>query len=320
MSRTRYDESNQAKASFDEAYSAPTPHRYLADMAAIEYRLAERMQPFLSAVVDASRPAETPARVLDVGCSYGISGALLKTGCTFAALSAFYRDASRVYGACIQESRAWLQGHDVRQDVAIVGLDSSRAAVRFATDAHLIDRGITCNLELPGTSLTEADRAVIATCDVLFSCGTIGYVSDRTMHPLLNALGAGEHGALGPVAVMSVLELFDPEPIAETFSTHGFCFGALPFCVAQRRFADQDERERVLAVSQRRGWSTDAHETKNQMFATLCVAAVPEHFDTLVACVTDTATALLPMAQVLRAGPAPHRQPSDAHATTLEHA
>ena len=204
--------------------------------------------------------------------------------------------------------------------MAIVGLDSSRAAVRFATDAHLIDRGITCNLELPGTSLTEADRAVIATCDVLFSCGTIGYVSDRTMHPLLNALGAGEHGALGPVAVMSVLELFDPEPIAETFSTHGFCFGALPFCVAQRRFADQDERERVLAVSQRRGWSTDAHETKNQMFATLCVAAVPEHFDTLVACVTDTATALLPMAQVLRAGPAPHRQPSDAHATTLEHA
>ena len=51
MSRTRYDESNHAKASFDEAYIAPTPHRYLASMAAIDYRLAERMHPCLSAVV-----------------------------------------------------------------------------------------------------------------------------------------------------------------------------------------------------------------------------------------------------------------------------
>ena len=66
MSRARYDESNHAKASFDEAYVAPTPHRYLASMAAIDYRLAERMHPFLSAVVDASSPAEAPLRVLDV--------------------------------------------------------------------------------------------------------------------------------------------------------------------------------------------------------------------------------------------------------------
>ena len=87
MSRTRYDESNHGKASFDEAYIAPTPHRYLASMAAIGYRLAERMHPFLSAVVHASSSAEAPLRVLDVGCSYGISSALLKTGCSYGALS-----------------------------------------------------------------------------------------------------------------------------------------------------------------------------------------------------------------------------------------
>lgn len=295
MSRTRYDESNHAKTSFDEAYTAPTPHRYLASMGAIDYRLAERMHPFLSAVVDGSSPAAGPLRVLDVGCSYGISSALLKTDCSYEALAGFYRDdASREYGVCVRETQEWLQERGVREDVKIVGLDSSAAAVRFATDAGLIDRGIACDLEVIGASLAAAERHLIATCDVLFSAGTIGYVSDRTMDPLLNELGSESQGALGSVAVMSVLELFETEPIAKTFKEHGYCFGALPVGVPQRQFADEAERERVIETLQRRGVSTEVLEIKNQMFATLCVAALPQHFNALVACVTETAADLSP--------------------------
>ena len=293
MSRTRYDESNHGKASFDKAYIAPTPHRYLASMAAIGYRLAERMHPFLSAVVHASSSAEAPLRVLDVGCSYGISSALLKTGCSYGALSAFYcDDASRDYDVCVRETQEWLQEYGVREDVTVVGLDSSNAAVRFATDARLIDRGIACDLEVTGARLAEAERSVIATCDVLFSAGTIGYVSDRTMDPLLNTLGSEGQGAMGPVAIMSVLELFSPEPIAKTFDEHGYRFGVLPVRVPQRQFADKAEQERVIDTLQRRGVSTDVQETENLMFANLCVAALPHHFNALVACVTETARGL----------------------------
>ena len=307
MSRTRYDESNHAKASFDEAYIAPTPHRYLAKMAAIDYRLAERMHPFLSAVVDASSPAKAPLRVLDVGCSYGISSALLKTDCSYGALSAFYRDdASREYDVCVRETQQWLQEYRVREDVTVVGLDSSSAAVRFATDARLIDRGIAGDLEVTGASLAEAEQSVIATCDVLFSAGTIGYVSDRTMDPLLNKLGSEGQGAIGPVAVMSVLELFDPEPIAKTFDEHGYRFGVLPVRVPQRQFADKAERERVIETLQRRGVSTDVQQTENLMFANLCVAALPHHFNALVACVTETARDLPPAAVRCGEGSAIH--------------
>ena len=102
-------------------------------------------------------------------------------------------------------------------------------------------------------SLAAAERSVIATCDVLFSAGTIGYVSDRTIDPLLNTLGSEGQGAIGPVAVMSVLELFDPEPIAKTFDEHGYRFGVLPVRVPQRQFADKAERERVIETLQRAG-------------------------------------------------------------------
>ena len=65
------------------------------------------------------------------------------------------------------------------------------------------------------------------------------------MSPILDEFGHDAHGALGPVAVMSVLELFDPEAIAESFAEHGYRFGQLPVRMAQRRFADEEEREGV---------------------------------------------------------------------------
>ena len=111
-----------------------------------------------------------------------------------------------------------LHEHGVSEDVKVVGLDSSEPAIRFASDARLLDRGIACDLEEPGTSLKTTERQAIAQCDVLFSTGTIGYVSERTMDPILDQLGSEGQGAIGPVAVVSVLELFEPEPIADTFA------------------------------------------------------------------------------------------------------
>ena len=154
--------------------------------------LAERMHPFLSAVVDASRPAETPLRVLDVGCSYGISSALLKTDCSYGALSAFYRDdASLEYDVCVRETQQWLQECGVREDVTVVGLDSSNTAVRFATDARLIDRGIACDLEVTGASLAEAasvsyiipSREPPDTSSVSASCSGRSRIRDRSSGP-----------------------------------------------------------------------------------------------------------------------------------------
>ena len=62
MNQGDYDEQNRVKASFDAAYTAPTPHRYLHNMTAVDYRMADYMNPYLSAVVDASLTSQEPER------------------------------------------------------------------------------------------------------------------------------------------------------------------------------------------------------------------------------------------------------------------
>ena len=287
MTPAVYERQNRAKTSFDSIYTAPTPGQYLRTMAAVGYRMAEYMRPFLSAVVDASVNPDAPVKVLDVGCSYGMSAALLKTHCTYKDLEHFFtHDASIEPLACATESARWLQTHGVQRDVEIVGFDSSEAAINFATASKMIDEGIARNLEEKESSLTPRERRAIQECDVFFSTGAIGYITDKTIRPILAEFGHRSPGALGPVAVMSVLELFDPEPIADVFAAYGFQFVQLGIRMPQRRFADDAERDRVLDTLQQRGLPTEAQEADDRMFAGLCVAARPERCDTLTRCVT----------------------------------
>ena len=84
---------------------------------------------------------------------------------------------------------------------------------------------------------------------------------------------------------MSVLELFDPGPIAEAFTEHSYRFGQLPVRIPQRRFVDEEERDGVLE-NLRRGQIV-APELRDRMFASLCIAAYPKHFDELQECVAN---------------------------------
>jgi hypothetical protein len=175
MPRADYDEQNRVKASFDVAYTAPTPHQYLQNMAAINYRMADYMDPVLSAVVDGSVSGEAPVRVLDLGSSYGVSGALLKTDRSYDELVDFFlHKASAEYASCVAESRRWLESHAVRENVEIVGFDSSEEAVKFAAAARMIDQGIARDLEEDASELTDAEASLIRHCDVLLSTGVIG--------------------------------------------------------------------------------------------------------------------------------------------------
>ncbi|NQW05199.1 MAG: hypothetical protein HQ485_14420 [Acidobacteria bacterium] len=290
MTPTTYRECNRAKASFNDVYTAPTPHQYLSQMAAVDYSMAKQMHPFLCAAVDAPSDDASPARVLDIGCSYGMSSALLKTDYRFSELIEFYEDdASERYNDCVRETRDFLQKRPRRQDVTVVGFDQSAPAVKFAEAADLLDGGIARNLEMPGVTLSTDERALVAGCDVLFSAGTIGYVSDRTVSVLLDAFGDGAQGDTGPVAVMSILQLFDPTPVADTFGDHGFEFVRLPVQVAQRRFFDPSEHDKVIDTLKRRGVANDPES--DWMFADLCVAARPGHIAKLVDIMMETADA-----------------------------
>ena len=295
MNESNYAEQNRVKVSFSAAYTALTPHQYLNNMTAVNYRMADYMNPFLTAVVDASvSPSpQRPVRIFDLGCSYGVSGALLKTDCSYQELAKFFRcETSSEYSLCVTESKRWLESHVAREDVEVVGFDSSAEAIRFATASRMIDKGITRNLEENESELTEDERSLIRQCDVLLSTGVIGYVTEKTVSPILDEFGHDVRGPLGAVAIMSVLELFDPEPIAKSFTEHGYRFGQLPIRMPQRRFADEEEREGVLETLRDRGEPTAVQESEDQMFASLCVAAHPQSFEVLAKRMTEVAETL----------------------------
>jgi SAM-dependent methyltransferase len=295
MKTATYRENNRAKVSFDDTYTAPTPHRYLHQMAAVDYCMARQMHPFLCAAVDAVSEDARAATVLDVGCSYGMSSALLKTDHEFGDLVEFYEDrASESLKACVEETRHFLdEKRSARDHVKVIGMDCSRPAVEFAAAAQLLDGGIARNLEEPGATLTPNERTMVAGCDVLFSAGTIGYVSDRTVGTLLEAFLEDERSPLGPVAVMSVLQLFDPQIVAGAFEDRGLEFVQLPIQVAQRRFFDETEHARVVQTLQQRGVAHDP--ASDWMFADVCVAARPDHIDKLIS-ITMEATQDAPTA------------------------
>jgi carnitine O-acetyltransferase len=265
-------------------------------MTAVNYRMADYMNPFLTAVVDASgspSSPQRPVRIFDLGCSYGVSGALLKTDCSYQELAEFFRcETSSEYSSCVTESKDWLESHVAREDVEVVGFDSSVEAVRFATASRMIDKGITRNLEENESALTKEEKSLIRQCDVLLSTGVIGYVTEKTVRPILEELGHDVSGSLGAVAIMSVLELFDPEPIAESFTECGYRFGQLPIRIPQRRFADEEERKGVLEALRARGESTAVQDSEDQMFASLCVAAHPQSFEALAKRMTEVAETL----------------------------
>lgn len=292
-----YETANQAKASFDDAYTAPTPHAYVEAMAASGYEIGERARPYCTAAAELLEEENGdvwPVQMLDVGCSYGVGSAFIKYGCSFDEMVAFFASrAPREYQAACEATRAWLNCAPQACNVRTVGLDSSAPAIRFAVDAGLLDGGIARDFEEPGVEPTGEELSWFRSCNLLISTGAIGYVTRRTLEPILRSLGEDHPGEVGPVAVVTILRMFETGGIGDVFETHGFRFGPVPGVrLPQRRFIDDQERRDVLSVLAGRGIDTAGWEDRGRQFADLFVAARPARFDALVERMRETHLAL----------------------------
>lgn len=282
-----YESTNSAKANFDEVYTAPTPHDYIAQMARTGYEIGEQARPYCAAAAELLRERNGdiwPVQVLDVGCSYGIGSAFVKYGCSFDEMVAFFSSrAPREYGAACEATRMWLNVIPPVCDVRAVGLDSSGPAIRFAVDAGLLDGGIDRNYEENGARASEEECAWFRSCNLLMCIGAIGYVSQQTLDVVLRHLGKDHPDDWGPFAVITILRMFDTEPVRTVFEDHGYSFRSVPgACLPQRRFTDSQEREGVLSILHQQGVNTKGWEDRGKHYADLYVAAPPSQIDILL--------------------------------------
>lgn len=290
---TTYDQANDAKASFDSVYTAPTPHAYIATMAEHGYEIGEQARPYCTAAAELLRELNSeawPVQLLDVGCSYGIGSAFVRWGCSFDEMVAFYASrAPTEYAAACAAMWSWLNIASPACDVRCAGLDASEPAIRFAVDAGLLDGGIARDLERPDVTPTEEDRAWFRSCNLLMAVGAIGYVTERTLAKVLPDLGQDHPGQHGPFGVMTILRMFETRPIREVFERNGLCFAAVPDVrLPQRRFTGDAERDHVLSLLRDLGIDTRGHEEEGRLYADLYVAAPSGQLDALLERMLDT--------------------------------
>jgi len=278
-----YESENQAKASFDNVYTQATPHAYIASMAQNGYEIGEQARPYCTAAAELVQQYNKdawPVQMLDVGCSYGMGAAFVRFGCSFDEMVAFFSSrAPRERHAACEAMRMWLNVTPPVCDVRAVGLDSSEPAIRFAVDAGLLDGGLARDFEQPGAVPSDEEVAWFRSCNLLISTGAIGYVTERTFEAILPHLGQDHPADFGPVAVVTILRMFEVSPIKKVFEAHGLTFGPVPGVrLPQRRFADLQECRKVLSLLHDKGIDTREWEDRGKQYADLFIAAPERQF------------------------------------------
>jgi hypothetical protein len=175
--------------------------------------------------------------VLDLCCSYGVGGALAKTGLKLDDLYRHYQNAAAAGLSderLIQADIELLAG-DVRADAPrVIGLDVAENAARYAVAIGALDDAFAENLEQSEPSVELVRR--MQEVDVITTTGGVGYVTERTFRRLLNATPKA------PWVAAFCLRTHDYKPIADALATHGL----LTFIGA----AGPDERDAITqAVS-----------------------------------------------------------------------
>lgn len=274
---TSYQSANAVKTSFDDVYQAPTPHAYFATMNDLEYAIGQEARPFFHSAVGLMRRQlgkEVPIRMLDLGCSYGVGSALVKYGFSFGEIADFFQNsADQDYRQCVKETREWLAESDLVTPITCVGADASAEAIKFASDAGLIDGGIAHDLETD-QDLNPEERQLIRKCNLLISTGAIGYVGEKTLSAILKELGKSSSLTHGPYSVVTILRMFEPEPIAATFAKFGYKFAPVPGVhLRQRRFHDDKEQQETIRLLTKRGLGTETLEATGYLYADLFIGS-----------------------------------------------
>lgn len=240
-----FDLDETGKIDLSNIYDRPDPRQYYTTLRRLEYIIPESAKPVFQSIISTFRRTRDKGRVriLDVGCSYGINAAMLKGDLEMEDLYSFY-DRGVVAGAkrneLVERDRQLMRDLVKDRELEIVGLDVSDEAIRYATDAGLLDAGIASDLENHAPSPAEAQT--LSGADLVISTGCIGYVTERTFEKIL-AVNAPKR----PWMVHFVLRMFPFAGIEKVLQKAGYITEKVETqTFLQRQFASQEERRQVL--------------------------------------------------------------------------
>lgn len=260
------------RADFSQLYLQADPRMYYRVLGSLDYTIPHLAQPVFMQLIQARQQIKgAPVNVLDLGCSYGVNGALTKYPITWDMLLSRYRVAEMETLTPQQledYDRHFFQSWPKRRDIRVVGLDSSYAAIRYAERSGSIDRGFAVDLEVqePTAELV----ALLESIDLIVSTGSFGCLTERSFaHICRHTMG----GPRAPWIASFMLRVFSYDGVAQFLASQGLeteRFEGATF--VQRRFADRDEMGGVLDLLRGSGVDAAGKEDRGLLHAELYVS------------------------------------------------
>jgi SAM-dependent methyltransferase len=271
----KFAQINEEKTNFDGIYISDDPRKYFSRLGELDYIIPHLAQPIIEQVIRARSAVQTePVTVLDLGCSYGVNGALMKYAVSFDSLQQRYIAPALQQLSCkelLVLDQAYYRSWPRNERVRVIGLDVSEKAVQYAQQCGTVDVGLSANLEMRDPDSDES--AALADVDLIVSTGCVGYVTSRTFERLAQVTRRGR-----PAWVVSfVLRMFPYDRIAATLDGLGLTtekFEGATF--VQRRFASREEMEAAVRAIEGRGIDSRGHEAEGLYHADLYISRPPE--------------------------------------------
>lgn len=262
---------NLAKADFEAIYREPDPRAYFRVLGGLDYVVPCLAAPVLRQLIAARAATQSrTVTVLDLGCSYGATSALLRFPLTLDMLRRRYMipEVQAVYSERLLEmDRAYFLSWPALPNLRIIGLDPAVNAVGYAREVGIIDVGIAEDFERDEPSAHA--RAALCDVDLIVSTGCIGYVGHRTLERIIKC----HLGGSTPWVASFVLRMFPYDAIAETLQGYGLQtekFDGATF--VQRRFYSAAEYELMLSTLQSQGIDPAGLEADGLLHAELFVS------------------------------------------------
>jgi len=269
-----YSDLNELKSDFSEIYTDKDPREYFRVLGQLDYIVPHVAQPVFEQLIRArGETQEEPVTILDLGCSYGLNGALMKYALRYDALRERYTDPAlktMSSAALLELDRHFYRSWPKNSRVRVIGLDPSVNAVSYGEAAGTMDLGLPLDLE--NSDPTPDQAKALEAVDIIVSTGCVGYVTSKTFRRLAKLARRGR-----PAWVASfVLRMFPYEEIEETLSTLGLQteqFESATF--VQRRFANFEEMEATIKAVEERGLDPRGRESDGLFHADLFISRPP---------------------------------------------
>ncbi|KAH7234850.1 uncharacterized protein BKA55DRAFT_708803 [Fusarium redolens] len=213
------------KSNFTDLYNHQDPRGYLTTLAPLQYTIPQQALPLFQRLHQFSCRGTTVSAILDICCSYGINGGLLRHHVDIDTWTAHYTGSELNSKQQVLADKEIFGSRERSSKPVVFGLDKADQAIRYALGAGLIDAGWVEDLEVqdPSPDLRKALQDV----SLVICTGGVGYVSSRTF---------------ARIVASTVILTSSYDEIAATLREHGLVTERLPGVVLrQRRFASAKE-------------------------------------------------------------------------------